>query len=117
MEPEQVKVMAGQTTLEKIKVLLGFPPEPGEQDKILNIMIGDAECAVRDYCHIGAVPEELDYVVRELVLSAYRNNNGSNVSSIKRGDTQINYSETITASGFSDRQMKTLGGYRKLRMG
>lgn len=105
------------TMLQKIKKLLSIPMEETGQDEILNIMIGDAADAIKGYCHIGRVPEQLDFVVRELVMNGFRNDNGGNVASIKRGDTQINYTTAITAESFTDRHLKALNGYRKLRVG
>lgn len=104
------------TTLEKIKKVLSIPPET-EQDDILNIMIGDAEAAVKGYCHIREVPVPLEFIVRELVVNGFRSDNGGNVASIKRGDTQINYSTAITTESFTERHLKVLNGYRKLRTG
>lgn len=105
------------TTLEKIKKLLSLPPEDGKHDDVLNIMIGDAGDAIKSYCHIKKIPAQLDFVVRELVLASYKNDNGGNVASIKRGDTQINYNTTITSESFSARHLNVLNGYRKLRIG
>lgn len=105
------------TTLEKIKKVLSLPLEETGQDDILNIMVGDAEDAVKGYCHIRKVPESLEFIVRELVVSSFRSDNGGNVASIKRGDTQINYSTAITAESFTERHLKVLNGYRKLRTG
>ena len=105
------------TMLEKIKKLLSIPLEETGKDDVLNIMIADAEDAIKGYCHIRQVPGQLDFVVRELVMNGFRNDNGGNVASIKRGDTQINYSTAITAESFTDRHLKVLNGYRKLRTG
>lgn len=105
------------TMLEKIKKLLSIPLEETGKDDVLNIMISDAEDAIKGYCHIRQVPGQLDFIVRELVMNSFRNDNGGNVASIKRGDTQINYSTAITAESFMDRHLKVLNGYRKLRTG
>lgn len=102
------------TTLEKIKELKKITGE--DADSVLCIMIEDAEKAIMDYCHIRACPGQLEYLVRELVMAAYDNDNGGNVASIKRGDTQINYSSAITTDSFSDRQLRLLNGYRKFRI-
>lgn len=102
-------------TLEKIKVLRSI--EGVEQDAVLKIMIEDANSSIKEYCHIKAVPERLEYIVRELVLATIDKDNGGNVASIKRGDTQINYTTSITADSFSAKQRNVLNGYRKLRIG
>lgn len=117
--PGQVMMMAVTelTTLEKIKKLLSLPPENEKHDDVLNIMIGDARDAIKSYCHIKKVPEQLDFIVRELVMASYKSDNGGNVASIKRGDTQINYNTAITSESFSVRHLNVLNGYRKLRIG
>lgn len=111
------KMETGLTVLEKIKLLLSIPLEDTGKDDVLAVMIADAEDAVKGYCHIRQVPRQLDFVVRELVMNGFRNDNGGNVASIKRGDTQINYSTAITAESFTERHLKVLNGYRKLRTG
>ncbi len=69
--------------LETVKTLLGI--ETDEQDAVLQIMIEDAKAAVRDYCCRKDYPEQLDHVVRELVVNAFNSNNEGNVTSVKRG--------------------------------
>lgn len=105
------------TMLETVKGLLSLPQDQTGHDIILGIMIGDARDAIKGYCHIGEVPAQLDFVVRELVINSFRKDNGGNVASIKRGDTQINYSTAITTGDFTGRHLKVLNGYRKLRTG
>lgn len=102
-------------TLEKIKALRSIKGE--EPDAVLQIMIEDANSSIKEYCHIKEVPDQLEYITRELVLATFDKDNGGNVASIKRGDTQINYTTFITADCFSERQKIVLNGYRKLRIG
>lgn len=51
----------------------------------------DASKAVCLYCHRKTLPEDLEFVVRELVINKVKADNDGNIQSIKRGDTQINY--------------------------
>lgn len=100
--------------LASVKTLLGI--ETDKQDAILQVMIDDAKAAVRDYCNRKAYPEQLDYVVREMVINAFNSNNEGNVTSIKRGDTQISYAEPITGAVFTDRQRSAMNRYKVIRM-
>ena len=100
--------------LAAVKALLGLDTD--EQDAVLQIMIEDARSAVRDYCNRKECPEQLDYIVRELVVQAFHLNNEGNVSSIKRGDTQINYNVTITGDSFTDRQRSAMNRYKMIRL-
>ncbi len=100
--------------LDKVKLMLGI--ETAVQDAVLQLMIDDAKAAVRDYCNRKDFPEPLEYIVRELVADAYNAENGGNVASVKRGDTQINYTTVITKSAFTDRQRSAMNRYKKIRM-
>lgn len=100
--------------LAAVKTLLGITTQ--EQDAVLQIMIDDARSAVRDYCNRKDFPEQLDYVVRELVMDAFVVNAGENISSVKRGDTQISYHNAITKDAFTDRQRSVMNRYKKIRM-
>ena len=42
--------------------------------------------------------------------------NGDDVASIKRGDTQINYKNTITKDSFTARQQDAMYRYRLVRV-
>lgn len=101
-------------TLEAVKLLAGI--ENGEQDGILLLMIADASAAVRDYCNRKECPPELEYIVRETVVNHYREENGNGVASVKRGDTQITYRDTITTDSFTSRQRAAMCRYRLVRM-
>ena len=100
--------------LASVKTLLGI--ETDKQDAILQVMIDDAKAAVRDYCNRKVYPEQLDYVAREMVVNAFNSNNEGNVTSIKRGDTQISYAEPITGAVFTDRQRSAMNRYKVIRM-
>lgn len=100
--------------LAEVKALLGIGSDA--EDAVLQIMIEDARSAVRDYCNRKDCPEQLDYVVRELVITSFLSNNEGNVASVKRGDTQISYANPITAAAFSEKQRAVLARYKKIRL-
>lgn len=100
--------------LNTVKLLLGITTS--EQDDVLQIMIADAQSAVRDYCNRKDYPNELDYIVREAVIDAFKVNNEGDVTSIKRGDTQINYGSAITKDCFTEKQYMAMNKYKKVRI-
>ena len=100
--------------LKAVKMLLGIDTE--DQDSVLQIMIEDARSAVRNYCNRNDCPGQLDHVVRELVVNAFRASTEGNVTSVKRGDTQISYQNTITTDSFTDLQRSVMNRYKKIRM-
>lgn len=55
-------------------------------------------------------------MVRELVVNAFNSSNEGNVTSVKRGDTQISYAEPITGAVFTDRQRSAMNRYKVIRM-
>lgn len=108
--------------LDKIKirlVSLGFlkDEEDTSQDGVLLLMLEDAQDAVKAYCHRKDIPKGLEHVVRGLVVRGVQADNVDNVSAIKRGDTQINYTTTMTSDSFTEKEIKVLNSFRKLRMG
>ena len=100
--------------LAAVKTLLGI--ETDDQDAVQQNMIDEEKAAVRDYCCRKDYPEHLDHVVRELVVNAFNSNNEGNVTSVKRGDTQISYAEPITGEVFTDRQRSVMNRYKVIRM-
>lgn len=103
-------------TLKKIKVKQGIPEDNMENDEIIILMIQDTVQAICDYCHREPCPDKLEYLVREIVNKTIELDNDGNIASIKRGDTQINYNTTITTDSFTDKQIKSMNNYRKLRI-
>ena len=99
--------------IEDIKVMLEI--NNTDSDPVLNIMIRDATKAVCLYCHRSTLPENLEFVVRELVINKVKSDN--NVQSVKRGDTQINYATAITADGFTQLHYSAMNHYRRFRVG
>ena len=82
--------------LKKIKVRLGISPETTEHDEVLRLMLEDAVMMIRIFCNRDVFPVQLEYVARQIVVNAFYKENGDNVASIKRGDTQITYTDTIS---------------------
>lgn len=103
-------------TLRKIKIKQGIAEEDTGNDGTILIMISDAIDAICAYCHRKCCPDELEYLVRELVNGAIASDNIGAVSSIKRGDTQINYNTSITTDFCTDRQIKALNSFRNLKI-
>ena len=108
--------------LDKIKIRLaslGFlqGEEDTSQDAVLLLMLDDAQEAVKAYCHRKDIPKGLEYVVRSLVVRAVQADNADNVSAIKRGDTQINYATAVTSDSFTEKEIKVLNSFRRLRIG
>ena len=51
-----------------------------------------------------------------MVVNVYNRDNGDNVASIKRGDTQINYAATITANDMTEEQRDICCKFRRVRV-
>lgn len=100
-------------TLHKIKVKQGIPEGNTDSDEMILLMIHDVMQAVCNYCHREPCPEGLEYLVREMVNKTIELDNGGNIASVKRGDTQITYDTTITADSFTDKQIKAMNNYRR----
>lgn len=108
--------------LEKIKIrlvslgILGSKDDTS-QDEVLALMLSDATNAVLTYLHRNRLPMKLEYIVRELVVRGIQIENAENISSIKRGDTQITYAVAITKDSFTQKDICALNAYRRLRIG
>ena len=111
------KVMLGKikVRLASLGILKG--EEDASQDGVLLLMLEDAQEAVKAYCHRKDIPTGLEYVVRELVVRAVQADNADNVSAIKRGDTQINYTAAMTADSFAEKELRVLNSFRRVRTG
>ncbi len=108
--------------LDKIKIRLaslGFLKDEGDtsQDAVLRLMLDDAKEAVMAYCHRKDIPKGLEHVVRGLVVRAVQADNADNVSAVSRGDTQISYVQTVTPDSFTEKEIKVLNSFRRLRTG
>lgn len=100
--------------LQDIKILIDI--EDSRSDAILNIMIKDAIQVILNYCHIKNLPPALEHAAREIVINQFKVDNDGNVASIKRGDTQITYSGSISTEILTEKQKSSLNAYRKWRM-
>lgn len=98
--------------LEKLKLILGIEDE--QTDEILLLMIEDAITAVLNYCHIKVLPPQLEYVVRELIINNFKLEAGDSIASIKRGDTQITYTNTINPNSFTDKHIGAMNSFRRI---
>ena len=114
--------MLDAVTLGKIKVRLAAlgilqGEEDTSQDGVLLLMLEDAQEAVKAYCHRKDIPKGLEHVVRELVVRSVQADNADNVSAIQRGDTQISYTTAMTADRFTEKEIRVLNSFRRLRTG
>lgn len=103
--------------LKKIKIRLGIKTEETEHDEVLRLMLDDAVMVIRIFCNRDVFPIQLEYVARQMVVNAFYKENGENVSSIKRGDTQITYTETISRDDMTQEHRELCCKYRVLRTG
>ena len=112
----------GKRMLEKIKIRLASmgilsSKDDESKDDVLMLMLADATDAVLTYCHRNKLPMKLEYIIRDLVVREIQAENADNVSSVKRGDTQITYTQSITKDNFTEKEICALNAYRRLRMG
>ncbi len=99
--------------LKKVKTRTGAYGE--ENDPVLKLMLSDAMMAVTLFCNRQVFPWQLEYVVRQMVCRAYERDNGDNVASIKRGDTQITYGATITQDDLTQEERDICCKFRRFR--
>lgn len=111
------KVMLGKikVRLASLGILQG--EEDTSSDSVLLLMLEDAQDVVKAYCHRKDIPKGLEHVVRELVVRSVREDNADNISAIKRGDTQINYTAVMTPDNFTEKEIRVLNSFRRLRTG
>lgn len=100
--------------LEKVKIMLGIKQNDTSCDDVLNLMLEDAATAVLNYCRIKKLPKELEAVVREIVANKHKSIEVDNVESVKRGDTEVTYSEAIGIKDFTDIQKASLNRFRRI---
>ena len=103
--------------LSKIKLRIGLKNEETEHDDVLRLMLEDAIMVITIFCNRDIFPIQLEYVARQMVINAFYKENGENVSSIKRGDTQITYTETISREDMSQEHRELCCKYRRFRVG
>ncbi|MCM1121825.1 MAG: phage head-tail connector protein [Ruminococcus flavefaciens] len=103
--------------LYKIKLRLGLKGEDTEHDEVLRLMLEDAVMVIMVFCNRDVFPVQLEYVARQMVVNAFYKENGENISSIKRGDTQITYTETISREDMTQEHRDLCCKYRRIRIG
>ena len=101
--------------LNKVKLRLGIDKDEVEHDEVLHLMLEDAIMVIKIFCNRDVFPDQLEYVARQMVINAFYKENGENVASIKRGDTQITYTETINRDDLSQEHRELCCKYRMLR--
>ena len=112
--------------LEALKPLLGLAVSHTSQDASLTISLGDVEEVILNYCHIDELPNGLKNTAYRMAMDLYRNEGvgdvdgaGGNVTSIKEGDTQVNFGSTKYEATFAVSLLKNyipqLNQYRRLR--
>lgn len=99
--------------LAKVKIRIGV--EGDENDPVLRLMLSDAVMAITLFCNRQVFPWQLEYVARQMVCRAYEKENGDNVASIQRGDTQINYGSTITQDDLTQEERDICCKFRRFR--
>lgn len=99
--------------LEKVKIRIGVDGK--ENDPVLRLMLDDAVMAVTLFCNRQVFPWQLEYVARQMVVNAYERENGDNVAAVKRGDTQINYTSTISMADMTQEQQDICCKFRHFR--
>lgn len=108
--------------LEKLKLLLGIKDD--EKDAILEFTIERVDDAIKNYCNITEIPEELNTTVLSMAMELYRLENFGNeegkkeVKSIQVGDTTTTF-ETSKDINIAEELLKDykaqLAPYRKVK--
>ena len=101
--------------LEKVKARIGIPADETANDAVLIQMLEDAVMSITLFCNRQVFPYQLEYIARQMVVNAFYKENGEHVASIKRGDTQITYAETITEDSMSQEQRDICCKFRRFR--
>lgn len=106
-----------QQMLEKLKLRLEIGEGVAAHDAVLLQMLEDAVMAITLFCNRKSFPYQLEYIARQMAVNAFERDNGEHVSSIKRGDTQITYSSTITENSLTQEQRDICCKFRRFRAG
>lgn len=96
--------------LEKLKLILGI--EGTEQDDILNYLLQSTERAILNYCHLQALPLEIEDLLVEMAADKYRRQTGA--TNIKIGDTSVTFSEN--KDGIRPEHKAQLNRFRRLQL-
>lgn len=108
--------------LEKLKQLLGITDDT--KDLILGFAIERVENAIKSYCNIKEIPEEINSTVLSMAMELYRIENfgseeeGKDIKSIQVGDTTTTFEtnkKIDTPKEFLKGYKAQLDPFRKLR--
>ena len=106
--------------LENIKLLLNITDD--KHDNIILLYLSKVETMVVDYCNVNELCPGLESFIEDKVVSIMKPIvTGSEIKSISRGDTKIEYNvgEAVQTSsnsiGLTDSDKKILNTYRKVR--
>lgn len=106
-----------QQMLEKLKLRLEIGEGVTAHDAVLLQMLEDAVMAITLFCNRKTFPYQLEYIARQMAVNAFDQDNSEHVASIKRGDTQITYSSTITENSMTQEQRDICCKFRRFRVG
>ncbi len=114
-------------SVDKLKQLLGIAPEENSKDIILEFILDDVKETILNYCHICKIPPGLINTAYRMAMDIYRaenigdeDNSASDVTSIKEGDTTVNFgstnsaNDTVYASSILKNYVVQLRRYRRL---
>ncbi|MBS9782645.1 MAG: phage head-tail connector protein [Arcobacter sp.] len=114
--------------LKQIKTLLNIKDD--SKDEIINIYLDILISKVKNYCSRDDIPKMLEPIIVDIFVNEYASkikadeNGTQNIASIKRGDTQINYSKTENVynemtgaggAGFIKNYRLQLDNFRKMK--
>ena len=108
--------------LENIKLLLNITDN--KHDNIILLYIDKVEAMILNYCNVNELSRGLESFIEDKVVSIMRTTVGQNTSEVKsisRGDTKIEYNvgEAIQSSSngvnLTDSDKRILNTYRKAR--
>lgn len=79
---------------EKLILMLGEEKTEGYYDFLLE----SAEEKIKNYCNIDEVPKELENTMVEMAAALGETETRGSVSSVKMGDTEVEYTETAASA-------------------
>ncbi len=108
-----------------LKPLVGLSVSDTSKDDVLTFILSDVQEVILNYCHIDELPDGLSNTAYRMAMDLYRNEgigdadeSAGNVTSIKEGDTQINFGSSKYEQTFAESLLKNysqqLNRYRKL---
>ena len=93
------------TSLEKLKILLGFEPANEDKDSILQFVIDKTTDMILNYCRIVELPKQLENVMLNMCVDMYRAENLGQgnaqgaVTGITEGDVSVSFGSSAIAAG------------------